>query len=58
MIIREYIKQTENPFYIEKVNGYSPIYDNEFQKNLSNYIRNIYGLRNIRDSILYISEET
>ena len=58
MIIREYIKQTEKPFYIEKVNGYSPIYDNEFQKNLSNYIGNMYGLRNIRDSIVYLSEET
>ena len=56
MIIREYIEQTEKPFYIEKVNGYKPIYDNDFQKNLTNYIKNMYGFRDIRDSILYLSE--
>ena len=56
MIIREYIEQTEKPFYIEKANGYSPIYDTEFQKNLTNYIKNMYGFRDIRDSILYLSE--
>ena len=56
MIIREYIEQTEKPFYIEKQNGYSPIYDNEFQKNLTNYIKNMYGFRDIRDSLLNLSE--
>lgn len=56
MIIREYIEQAENPFYIVKENGYRPIYDIEFQKNLANYIKNMYGFRDIRDSILYLSE--